>query len=650
MTSSAPPRALSRRQGLLHRAGLVLALGAAGGLPVSTAQAADPLPLRVVADANPNFSGIWVDTVNNEIAVGDDRGHSLIVYPRTAVGAAAPLRTIQGLSTGLDFPSSVIVDNGNNELWAVDNDTADRAVVFSRTANGNVAPLRSVDFKALEIRQKRTYGWAVDAVNNEVAGTFQQDGSAVHVFDRVTGEPLRDINGPTTGLGDPKGVFIDTVNNELLVVNEGHFLGAPPQAPAILVYTRTATGNVAPLRAIQGALTGLNGPKQISVDTLNNEMAVSNGPANSISVFNRLAKGNVAPVRTIGGELTGLSNPAGVFIDIVNNEIVVANWGNHSITVYPRLANGDVAPLRTITSSPGGPQVGIGNPGALSVDLTNNEFAVTNCVSHPRIAFFSRLANGQVAPARIIEGQKTRISRSLHGLAIDPVNDEVLVPSTLENAVLAFSREDSGDVAPKRVIQGSLTGIDKPQGIAVDPVNDEIALANEGTISAIPSITIFSRLANGNVAPLRTITSDVLGKPVGVWIDSVNNEIVVGDDGEVASVLIFPRLANGPSVPIRTISGPATMLFKVRQVTVDTANNEILVANQGNRAANPPIFGNVAVFDRLANGDVAPRRFIQHAVNSFVKHPRSLWVDAVNNEIGVGDSKGNDIRVFPRLF
>ncbi len=235
-------------------------------------------------------------------------------------------------------------------------------------------------------------------------------------------------------------------------------------------------------------------------------------------------------------------------------------------------------------------------------------------------------------------------------MAIDPMNNDVLVPSTLENAVLVFNRTDAGDVAPKRVIQGSLTGIGKPQGIAVDTVNNEIALANEGAPGAVASITIYDRLANGNVAPVRTITSDSLGKPVGVFIDAVNNEIVVGDDGDLPQVLVFPRLASGLTTPIRTISGASTMLIKVRQVTVDTTNNEIVVANQGDRAVNPPIFGNVAVFDRLANGNVPPIRFLQHTVNSFVKHPRSVWVDAVNNEIGAGDSKGNDIRVFPRVF
>src|SRR5215813_1485549 len=269
-----------------RRAWLAAGAGVVGLLALllpAVAQAADPAPLRTVSDPNPNFSGVWVDTVNNELIVGDDNHHAALVYSRTATGAAAPLRTIKGLSTLLDYPSSLVVDTTNNELWAVNDDTSDRAVVYSRTANGAVAPLRVVDFKALELTEKRTWGWTVDPLNDEVAGTFQ-NGSTVDFFGRATGEPLRSISGPSTALADPHGIFIDSVNNEVFVVNEGHVFGAPPQAPSITVYARTASGNVAPLR-------------------------------------------------TISGVTTGLSNPTGVFIDSVNNEIAVANWGNHSITV-----------------------------------------------------------------------------------------------------------------------------------------------------------------------------------------------------------------------------------------------------------------------------------------------------------------------------
>jgi hypothetical protein len=52
---------------------------AGGALP---ARAADPAPLRTVTDATPNFSGVWVDTTNNEIGVGDSKLNEIRIFPR----------------------------------------------------------------------------------------------------------------------------------------------------------------------------------------------------------------------------------------------------------------------------------------------------------------------------------------------------------------------------------------------------------------------------------------------------------------------------------------------------------------------------------------------------------------------------------------
>jgi hypothetical protein len=628
---------------------LLLSVSLLSATLASVALAADPVPLRVVSDPNPNFHSVWVDALNNELFVTDDNNHALLVYSRTASGAAVPLREIRGLATGLDFPSSTVVDVANNEVWATMNDTSDRATVYQRSEVGNSMPIRIIDFRST--LERRGYAMSVDADSDEVAVSFQR-GPSIVVFNRLTGDPLRTIKGPATTLADPHGIFIDAVNGEIVAANEGHVFGEAPRDPSIAVFGKLANGDVAPVRTIQGPLTGLSAPKNLFVDIKNNEIAVANGfDAESITIYSRTDQGDVPPVRTIRGPLTGLNNPSGVFIDTVNDEIAVANWGNHSITVYPRLGNGNVAPLRVIASAPpGSAHVGIGNPGAVAIDIRNDEFAVTNCVSHPRIAFFDRLADGQAGPARVIEGKNTRLSRSLHGIAIDAVNDEVLVPSTMEDSVLVFSRFASGNVVPQRVIQGPLTRISQVQGLDVDTIHNEIAVVNERT----RSITIYDRRAEGNVAPLRII-SDATGRmarPVGISIDPVNDEIVLTDDARAGeeSVQIYPRLANGPTKPLREIRGPSTLLDRVRQVTVDTDNNEIIVASQGNRAVDPPQFGAVVVFDRLADGDAVPKRFIRHVSRSGVRHPRAVWVDAVNDEIGAGDSKGNNVRVFLRSF
>jgi 6-phosphogluconolactonase (cycloisomerase 2 family) len=651
-----PSRLLTVLQSLrLHRSAKALVAAAMVNLLlVPAVHAADPPPLRVITDPNPNFGGVWVDTTNNELIVSDDDKHSVIVYSRTASGAATPLRQIQGGHTLIDFPASAIVDTVNNEIWSAMNDTSERAVAHSRTANGNVAPLRFIDLATiLGASSNRAWGWSVDATNNEVMGSFQSRES-VSVFDRTLGTLSREITGTSTGLNDPHGNALDLVNNEIFVTNEGHIKGSPLVPPSITVYSRTASGNVAPLRTVTGSSTGLNVPKHISVDTTNNEMAVANGGGDSITVYTRAANGNVAPLRTITGSLTGLNHPTGVSIDAVNNEIAVTNWGNHTVTVFSRTANGNVAPLRTITTTPGGAQVGIGNPGAMSVDLTNNEIAVNNCVSHPRLAVFNRTDNGQVAPKRVLEGANTHISRSTHGVWIDTVNNEIAMPSGMENAILIFDRLAAGNTAPKRIIQGSNTLIQSAsKGIMIDTVNNEIVMpSGSDANTALQKVSVWDRLANGNVAPKREFNSEDFNvggeSPVGIWVDATNNEIWVAEGSNPYKILVFDRLATGTVTALRSITGTSTMLDHPRQIALDLIHQEIFVTNNGDRASDPPVFGSVTVYNRLDNGNVAPKRFIQQVIQSQVISPRSMWLDTVNNEIGVGDSKTNQISVFPR--
>ena len=117
------------------------------------------------------------------------------------------------------------------------------------------------------------------------------------------------------------------------------------------------------------------------------------------------------------------------------------------------------------------------------------------------------MANGNVTPDRIIEGQNTNLSRTMHGLAFDEMHDEIIVPVALSGAVLVFRGNASGDEPPLRVIQGSRTGMIRPQTVEVDPVHGEIVAAD----SSSRAILVYDRMANGNVAPLRKIGGPLTG-------------------------------------------------------------------------------------------------------------------------------------------
>ena len=145
------------------------------------------------------------------------------------------------------------------------------------------------------------------------------------------------------------------------------------------MYERSAQGNAAPLRIIQGPKTQLNWPAQMFLDQERGELYVANDGADSVLVFPARADGDVAPIRVIQGPSTRLSNPTGIWLDTKNDEVVVSSMGNHSASTFSRTANGNVSPLRTIRAAPlGKTALAIGNPGGVAYDSKRDQLLVPN--------------------------------------------------------------------------------------------------------------------------------------------------------------------------------------------------------------------------------------------------------------------------------
>ena len=209
-------------------------------------------------------------------------------------------------------------------------------------------------------------------------------------------------------------------------------------------------------------------------------------------------------------------------------------------------------------------------------------------MSVPRIQGFARLANGNVAADRVIEGQDTNLSRTMHGLAYDHIHDEIIVPVALSGAVLVFKGSAAGNDPPVRVIQGMKTGLIRPHTVNVDPVNGEI-IAGDPSARAV---LIFDRLANGDVAPKRKIfgPKTPFREIVGVAADYVHNVLVVATRTPVGpnGLFTFDRLANGDVAPIRSITGPMTgVMGRYRQLHIDSERGKIYLAVQAFRSQQP---------------------------------------------------------------
>jgi len=148
---------------------------------------------------------------------------SITVYSKDVKGDAAPLRTIGGPKTEMDWPTGIAVDPERNEIF-VANDGGNSILVFEASASGDVAPIRV-------------------------------------------------LKGPKSLVSNPTGVFLDKANHELWVASFGNHISA--------VYSPMANGDMAPIRFIRSAppnqpVPGLGNPHPLAYDTKREQILVPN--------------------------------------------------------------------------------------------------------------------------------------------------------------------------------------------------------------------------------------------------------------------------------------------------------------------------------------------------------------------------------------
>ena len=275
---------------------------------------------------------------------------------------------------------------------------------------------------------------------------------------------------------------------------------------------------------------------------------------------------------------------------------------------------------------------------------------------------FARLANGNVAPVRVIEGQPTKLSRTMHGIAYDAVHDEIVVPVYLAGAVLTFRGNANGDEPPIRVIQGPHTRILRPETVNLDATHGEIVVGD----SAGQSVLTFARDANGDVSPLREIAgpNTKLHQIHGVAVDPVHNLIVVSNINPhgITGLLIFNRTDTGDVAPRAIIAGPRTGIIRVREVQVDPAQGLIFAAVKNNPDMyqlnspspspwDPNHVGFIGVWRITDNGDVPPDRIIKGPASGLV-WPAGVAINPKDKEIYAIDSVRNGLVTFsvPEFF
>jgi hypothetical protein len=265
----------------------------------------------------------------------------------------------------------------------------------------------------------------------------------------------------------------------------------------------------------------------------------------------------------------------------------------------------------------------------------------------------------------VISGQRTRASRTMHGIFYDAIHDEIVVPVALAGAILTLPGDAAGDAPPKRILQGPKTGIVQPDTLYVDLQHDEVIVE-----SGDRAVLVFPRSAEGDVAPSRRIggPKSEVDNIYGLAADSKRNVIVVANRAEVGgresndSILIFNRLDNGDVAPRAKIAGPRTGIIKIRQVFVDEERGQIFATIKNNFEAynyadqrpspwDPEKTGFIGVWSIDDNGDVPPRGVIKGPASGLV-WPAGVAINPANHEVYAIDSVSNALFMFkmPEFF
>jgi len=231
----------------------------------------------------------------------------------------------------------------------------------------------------------------------------------------------------------------DPIHDEILVTN--------PFAMAVLTFRGDANGEEAPIRVIQGPHTQLSGHgisdiDRADVDPVHNEIVVPNGE--SVLVFSRTAAGDVAPIRAIRGPDTRLRGAASLAVDPVHDLIVVLD--NPYLLIFNRTDNGNVKPRAVIQ-----PPLGVAFRASIQIQVYPPKgwiMAATEDRNHPAsshdvevasggLGIWSINDNGQVRPRWNITGPKSLLKKP-RGVAFDAKEKEVYVADMRQNAVLTY--------------------------------------------------------------------------------------------------------------------------------------------------------------------------------------------------------------------
>ena len=216
-------------------------------------------------------------------------------------------------------------------------------------------------------------------------------------------------------------------------------------------------------------------------------------------------------------------------------------------------------------------------------DEIHDEFTVPQQFAQA-ILTFAGGASGEAPPVRVIQGSRTRLEAPDRA-AVDAVNNEIFVPEG--ERILVFDSMANGNVAPKRVLEGPDVGRGLA-AVAIDTVNNLLVVSSNGGARGQYDVhfLVFDRTANGNVKPKMSIKGPhAEDGPFAIYPPK---KLILGtnrpDDDSLSSgvsylgVWSYEKSSEGP--PLWTIGGPKGIFQMPRGVALDVKNKSIIASDK----------------------------------------------------------------------
>jgi len=237
-----------------------------------------------------------------------------------------------------------------------------------------------------------------------------------------------------------------------------------------------------------------------------------------------------------------------VAVDPVRGEVVVQDENLFQILVYDRLA--DTPPQAAMTEpkrSIGGVKTKMEFNCGLYVDPRTGDIYSVNNDTVNTMVVFSRQAEGNVTPDRQLQ-----TPHGTYGIAVDEEHQELFLTVEHDSAVVVYRKTASEEEEPIRLLQGGRTGLADPHGIAVDSNKDLLFVANHGSVHQVS--------AGADRGAVQMVSARAEGQTKNNW--PLDRNMAVPGSGQLLppSITVYSRRASGNTAPIAVIQGAKTQL------------------------------------------------------------------------------------------